>query len=253
MQNTIIIGINSDIGTDLAKRFIKDGHNVLGTWRSEPAPVECSQVKLDVSTADGYFELEDVILDQFGRWDNLIFCVGNPLPLTKFLELDLAAWEKSVDLNGTAQLCLFHLLYEYRSDKPSVCFLAAGGVDSCPTEFSAYTLGKVVLVKACELIAAETPGLNIFTYGPGWVPTKTHKLMMENLSDGPRKEAISKYIATAPDIVPIMDEVYRDISTLLKDRDMSGKNFARGDRYFKAGPDCYFEPVPRGHLRIKKY
>ena len=230
MPNTVIIGINSDIGTHLAGRFIRDGHKVLGTWRSQPAPINCRQIKFDVleQSIGEILDLIEGIQDEMEKCDNLIFCVGDPLPLCSFGDSCFREWHKSFLLNSTKQLEIFHFLWFSFSKNPSVCFLSAGGVNSCPKEFSAYTLGKTVLVKACELIAAETPNLNIFTYGPGWVPTKTHKLMADALPDGERKRQILEYMRDPPDIEQVMDEVYRDISILLKHPEASGKNFARG-------------------------
>jgi len=157
--------------------------------------------------------------------------VGNPLPMAKYCASQSEDWNTSFGLNGPKQLDLFKQINFLRKSQASVCFLSAGGVNSCPEDFSAYTLGKVFLVKATELIAAEEPDLNIFTYGPGWLNTKTHDLMIQNLPDGERKSRIEYFRKHNKSFEEDMDEIYRDMSLLLSNPKgrVSGRNFARGD------------------------
>jgi NAD(P)-dependent dehydrogenase (short-subunit alcohol dehydrogenase family) len=233
IPTTIIIGINSDIGTGLAQRFIKDEHRVVGTFRNKRSDVNCLQFKADLDFIVSSSNLLNWLYDSGTHWDNLIFCVGNPLPLKKFTESHIQGeWRKSLDVNGLHQLSLFQDLFPFRSEKPSVCFLSAGGVNSCPTNFSAYTLGKTLLVKACELIAAEEPGLNIFTYGPGWVNTKTHDQMASALPEGERKAAIEKFRQSNKTFEEDIDEIYKDLRLLQSKNSSSGRNFTRGDKCF---------------------
>jgi NAD(P)-dependent dehydrogenase (short-subunit alcohol dehydrogenase family) len=57
---------------------------------------------------------------------------------------------------------------------PTVIFFAGGGTNSAPINFSAYTLSKIALIKAVELLDAEHQGLCFTIIGPGWVKTKIH-------------------------------------------------------------------------------
>jgi NAD(P)-dependent dehydrogenase (short-subunit alcohol dehydrogenase family) len=70
---------------------------------------------------------------------------------------------------------VLHALLPLRAvDSPFVGLFAGGGTNSSPIGFSAYTLAKIALIKAVELIDAEMPDLRIAIIGPGWVRTKIH-------------------------------------------------------------------------------
>jgi len=227
MNTTIIIGINSDIGTGLAERFLEDGDKVVGTFRTNKSKVDCEQYECDLSRP------KDIKNNSIRcSFDRLLFCVGKPTPLWNYTLGD-EVWDISFDLNGPAQLRLFRELYDLRNTGASVAFLSAGGVNSCPTEFSAYTLGKTFLVKACELIAAEEPDLNIFTYGPGWVRTKTHLEMLAALDpNSPRYQKIKDYYDVEEgSLEGDLDDIYKDLQLLFSNPfgRVSGRNFARGD------------------------
>jgi len=223
------MGINSDIGTHLGNRFIRDGYSVIGTFRNKQSSVKCPQVYADFSYRDVSKDMLFYLEKHKAKWKTMIFCVGDPLPLQKFMDCETNRWIESLTINSVNQLVFLKDLYKLREDNAAVCFLSAGGVNSCPEEFSAYTLGKTLLVKASELIAAEYPELKVFTYGPGWVPTKTHDLMLKNTSNEERKDRILKYVHLNLDLNRVMDDIYKEINTLLVSNHVSGKNFARGN------------------------
>lgn len=228
IRTTLIVGINSDIGTALAKRFMRDGEEVIGTYRNIKAPIDCEQQEIDLQDNESLWSKSSLS----GPYTRILFCVGSPTPLATYLNSVESSWDESFDLNGPAQLRFFRYIEQAKVPGASVCFLSAGGVNSTPKEFSAYTLGKTFLVKACELIAGEEPDLNIFTYGPGWVNTKTHDLMAERLPEGERKAAIQYFRQNNKTFEEDLDEIYNDLSFLFKNQAnrVSGRNFTRGDK-----------------------
>lgn len=227
MQTILIAGINSDIGTALGKRYLRDGWNVVGTYRTHKAELDCKQYEIDLSESCEFWS-KYLPRDEYDRY---LSCVGDPSPLGPYLDYS-DSWDRSFEINGPAQLRLFREVSDLRKKNAGVCFLSAGGVNSCPTNFSAYTLGKVFLVKACELIAAEEPDLNIFTYGPGWVNTKTHDLMINMLEDGPRKTQIEDFRKSNNSFEEDINEIYKDLEILYSapKEATSGRNFARKDQ-----------------------
>ena len=48
MKTIIIIGINADIGTNLANQFITDGYKVIGTYRKKNQEIYLKQTLLNV-------------------------------------------------------------------------------------------------------------------------------------------------------------------------------------------------------------
>lgn len=225
-KTILIIGINSDIGTALGARYLKDGWKVVGTYRIHKSLLDCEQYEVDISEQISEFQQRNLPSD---GWDRFLSCVGQPTPLGRYTYSG-DSWDRSFDVNGPAQLRLFRELYNLKKPGAAVCFLSAGGVNSCPPEFSAYTLGKVFLVKACELIAAEEPDLNIFTYGPGWINTKTHDQMAAVLPEGERKTAIQKFRQTNQTFEKDLDEIYQDLEFLFSKPHSTGRNFTRGDK-----------------------
>ena len=67
MRNIIIIGISSDIGYNLAKFYIRDGHKVIGTYRTRNDNVEDIETigdrifsyELDITNSNGVEKFSD--------------------------------------------------------------------------------------------------------------------------------------------------------------------------------------------------
>jgi NAD(P)-dependent dehydrogenase (short-subunit alcohol dehydrogenase family) len=112
-------------------------------------------------------------------WDVLVMCPGNLDPVGPFLETDFTDWERSIRINFTGQLQMTRELMPARRQTspngPCVLFFAGGGTNSAPTNYSAYTISKIALIKMCELLDAEIPDTRFAIVGPGWVKTKIHQ------------------------------------------------------------------------------
>ena len=61
-----------------------------------------------------------------------------------------------------------------------VVFFAGGGTNNPFTNYSAYCVSKILLIKMCELLDDENTDLNVFIVGPGWVRTKIHDQTLDN-------------------------------------------------------------------------
>jgi NAD(P)-dependent dehydrogenase (short-subunit alcohol dehydrogenase family) len=100
------------------------------------------------------------------------------------------AWEQAFHINLTAPLRLLHALLESRNARagqpPLALFFAGGGTNSAPLNYSAYTVSKIALIKAVELLDAEMQDMRFSIVGPGWVKTKIHQ---ETLKAGDSKSA----------------------------------------------------------------
>jgi len=62
-------------------------------------------------------------------------------------------------------------------------FLVGGGVNGPFQNYSAYCVGKLALIKMCELLDDEYPEVHAIAIGTGWVNTKIHR---ETLQAGAR-------------------------------------------------------------------
>lgn len=186
-RNVFIAAISSDIGQALAQMYLDDGYEVFGTYR-DAAGVEALRgqagvqlVQCDLSRPDQFAVVAQRLDEADFRWDLFISAVGQLSPIGPFLDGDRDAWLASATLNGAAQLALLHAVAPYRRAAPlaKVAFLVGGAISRSFPNYSAYSLGKLQLVKFCELIHDEAPDLHAIAVGTGWVATKIHAQTLE--------------------------------------------------------------------------
>ena len=190
-QAVFILGLSSDIGKELATRYLRNGYIVTGTYRNSQNIVDLIDVPglhlfdCDVANRESVAALTRNLRVLGIQWNTFISCVGTMEPIGNFFTCDFNAWEQSVIVNSTAQLRVLHALYPYRRQNQvsHVVFFAGGGTNSPFTNYSAYCVSKILLIKMCELLDDENMDLNVFIVGPGWVRTKIHKQTVDNPTD----------------------------------------------------------------------
>jgi NAD(P)-dependent dehydrogenase (short-subunit alcohol dehydrogenase family) len=206
MVDVVIIGASSDIGSALAERYLRRGDRVWGTFRSETATTErlraagATLVAADISAPEAIKEFADRLRVEGIGWHRLISAVGLLAPIGPFFETDFEEWERSVQVNSTAQLRALHALRPLQSkEEPARCILFAGGGTNGPFDsYSAYCLGKLMLIKACELLHSECPDLVISILGTGWVATRIHEQTLSaGAAAGPNLERTKNFLADA--------------------------------------------------------
>jgi NAD(P)-dependent dehydrogenase (short-subunit alcohol dehydrogenase family) len=178
----IVISASSDIGYALCLHWLNEGHEVIGTYRTKSEQLDHIKNKnftllsCDLSSNDSILKACHKLSTK-GYWDQLVICPGTMLPIGAFESTDFQVWQDSINVNFTAQLKVLHQLLPYRgkSDCTGVIFFAGGGTNSAPVNFSAYTLAKISLIKACELLDVEIDDCKFTIIGPGWVKTKIHQ------------------------------------------------------------------------------
>lgn len=181
----IIVSASSDIGRALAEDWLDAGCEVHGTYRTRTAAVDelaragASLTCCDLADAALIASAGGEIRRAAADWDVLVLAAGALEPVGPFAECDFAAWSASMAVNFTAQLQVLHELLPARrrgADLPPLAlFFAGGGANSAPANYSAYTLAKIALTKAVELLDAEIPDCRFAILGPGWVKTKIHE------------------------------------------------------------------------------
>jgi NAD(P)-dependent dehydrogenase (short-subunit alcohol dehydrogenase family) len=187
-QTILILSVSSDIGLFLARKYLLSGHRVIGTYRSARTVQSiaehpnCRLLACDIHEPRSLSEFVQQFKELGMKWDTIISCVADPLPLQSFFDSNFDQWQQSVEVNSLDQLRALHMLYPLRNSKviADVVFFAGGGVNSAVINFSAYTAGKMMLTKMCEFLDAENPDLNIFIVGPGWTKTKIHQKILND-------------------------------------------------------------------------
>lgn len=191
-KNIFILGIGSDIGAALARFYINQGHQVFGTYRTDKSIKSISDhnnirlFKCDLADKPGIKKCA-VKYKALGKpWDIFVSCAGTMEPIGKFFNVDFDEWENSIIVNSTSQLRFLHELYPCRRKKSlnHVVFFAGGGTNNPFTNYSAYCVSKIMLIKMCELLDDENKDLNTFIVGPGWVRTKIHAQTLQSRSAG---------------------------------------------------------------------
>lgn len=183
-RHAIVVGVSSDIGLALAADWHASGWQCSGTFRQKNTALQQCGIPFthlspcDVGDAASIDACAEHFVQQHAVWDALVLCPGLLTPIGRFDDCDMEAWAQSLMVNFTGQLRMVQRLLRLRryggTALPLVLFFAGGGTNSAPVNFSAYTLSKIALIKAAELLDAEFPDLRVAILGPGWVETKIH-------------------------------------------------------------------------------
>jgi len=236
-NNAIIISVSSDIGTEMAQRWVTYGWQIIGTYRTETpsikglAGIGVNLIECDLSDDELVKSACKQIHELGLQWDILVLCSGTQDPVGSFDSVDFDAWAISVRVNFVNQLRIVRELLPKRNRDnelgPCVLFFAGGGTNNATINYSAYTISKVALIKMCELLDAEIQDTRFTILGPGWVKTKIHESTIKAgaKAGGNLKRTMDKF--SRDEFTP-MQEVLDCCDWLIKSpRELiSGRNFS---------------------------
>jgi NAD(P)-dependent dehydrogenase (short-subunit alcohol dehydrogenase family) len=180
----IIVGITSDIGLAVARRWLQAGVSVVGSYRRPPGYSAQSALQAGQLFPCDFCKDEsiDAFVSQVGSisfgWNRLLVCPGTMNPIGPFESVDFDEWEAGFRINFLSTMRVIRGLLPLReraAGPPVVLVFAGGGVNSAPRHFSAYTAAKIALIKMIELLAEEMSDTSFVILGPGWVETKIHE------------------------------------------------------------------------------
>jgi len=91
---------------------------------------------------------------------------------------------------------------------------------------------KIMLNKMCELLDAENKDIKFFIIGPGWVKTKIHEKIMNNLSENDLRYIETKNFMENKHGTS-MDEIFEFVRWLEEQEKnvVSGRNFSINDNW----------------------
>ena len=204
-RTVFILGGSADIGVELARRYLDAGCNVALTYRKRGAieslldRANFAAIPCDVASPDSVAAAAIAFGKLNWRWDDFLSIVGTMEPIGKFFEVDFAKWSHSITVNTVGQLHALHALYGLRrhGDEVGAMFMAGGGTNNPFTNYSAYAASKLFLIKMAELLDDETPDLNMFVIGPGFVRTKIHgETLAAEASPGGNRQKTLDFLKT---------------------------------------------------------
>jgi NAD(P)-dependent dehydrogenase (short-subunit alcohol dehydrogenase family) len=187
------------------------------------------------------------------HWDVLVLASGTLEPVGPFLQCNFADWAASIAANFTGQMQVLHELLPARrvagALPPMALLFAGGGANNAPVNYSAYTLAKIALIKAVELLAAETRDCRLTILGPGWVKTKIHEATLRAGERAGANYQRTLEKLTQDECVPMQSVVECCNWIVAADSEVaSGRNFSaafdawgdpRLEELLRADPDMY--------------
>lgn len=189
-KTVFVLGLTSDIGRELGKRYLSRGWRVAGTYRHTPPPDGVFDPALlfrcDVTVPDDVRQLAKACRNAEVCWDVFIATVGTEEPIGPFFDCDFDAWEICISATALGLLRTLHALAPLRrhNTECACIFFSGAGTNNAAANYSAYSASKIFLIKMGELLAAENQDLNVVVIGPGIVATKIHQ---QTLAAGPER------------------------------------------------------------------
>lgn len=219
----------------MARLYLARGWRVVGTYREAASlgdlrALGANLLPCDVSKPEDIDAVAQMMVERDLEWDLFVGAVGQLSPIGPFFETDRRQWHEAVNLNGGCQLELLHAIHARRRARPlaRVVFLVGGAINRAFANYSSYSLGKLNLVKFCELIHDECSDLHAVAVGTGWVATKIHRqTVAADRNAGENLEHTREFLArgepgtSIDDIVACIDwcfDQHRDVT--------GGRNFS---------------------------
>jgi NAD(P)-dependent dehydrogenase (short-subunit alcohol dehydrogenase family) len=190
MSKRIILGISSEIGAFIGRKWLESGFRVVGTYRNINANVRSVRnlggelyrlsLKSVKSEVPSFMETHT---KSFQDWTHLVVSVGDLKPVCSFKNCNFDEWQTSIFTNFLDPLRLLHELLPLRSQKgpyeTTVIFFSGGAINKPSSNYSAYSISKVALTKMTELLQHEIPNVKFVTIGPGWIKSQIHNATID--------------------------------------------------------------------------
>lgn len=208
----LVTGASRGIGRAAAIELAKNGTHAILVARTvggleetddeiRKAGGSATLVPLDLTKFDGIDQLGATIYERWGKLDGLLGNAGELGVLTPLAHLDPKTWQKSIDVNVTANWRLIRSLDPLlrKSDAARVLFISSGAARNFRPYWGSYSIAKAALEALALTYAAECADTNIKVnlFNPGPLRTKMRAKAMpgEDPMDLQPPEAVAPLIA----------------------------------------------------------
>jgi NAD(P)-dependent dehydrogenase (short-subunit alcohol dehydrogenase family) len=189
----IITGASRGIGEAIARTFVAAGGKVVVTARKEeslaPLRGELGDDKcLALGAHGGKEDAADTVLAaavaKFGKVDVLVNNAATNLHFGPLIDVDMAAWEKTFELNVKGYFWMARAVARHlreRNAKGSIIHVASvAGIDAAPLQ-GMYGMTKAAILSMTKTMAAELggSGIRVNAIAPGLIKTRFSSILVE--------------------------------------------------------------------------
>jgi NAD(P)-dependent dehydrogenase (short-subunit alcohol dehydrogenase family) len=211
----LVTGASRGIGRAAAVELAKDGAHLVLVARTVGGLEETDDavrkvggvatlVPLDLTNFGGIDQLGATIFERWGKLDGFLGNAGELGVLTPLPHLDPKVWQKSIDVNVTANWRLIRSLDPLlrKSDAARVLFISSGAARNFRPYWGSYSIAKAALEALALTYAAECANSNIKVnlFNPG--PLRTR--MRAKAMPGEDPAALDPPEAVAPQIAELL-------------------------------------------------
>jgi NAD(P)-dependent dehydrogenase (short-subunit alcohol dehydrogenase family) len=176
----LIIGLQSDIGRNIAGRLKLADWEVDGTTR-----LSCN--------LEDRASVDEAISRIAYSWDLLIFAAGTMEPIAPFFATNAEDWERCLTVNVFAPLRILRGLVPLAKPGACVIFFAGPNLSKPSPTYTAYRSSKALLADLVSQLHGEVAAVKFFLLAPGVVKTKIHAQTLKagkNAANYARAQAI---------------------------------------------------------------
>ncbi|MBV9572380.1 MAG: SDR family NAD(P)-dependent oxidoreductase [Alphaproteobacteria bacterium] len=225
----LVTGASRGIGRAAAIALAKGGDHVVLVARTvgglEEADDEIRKgggsatlVPLDLTNYSGIDQLGATIFERWGRLDGFLGNAGELGVLTPLSHLDPKVWQKSLEVNVTANWRLIRSLDPLlrKSDAARVVFISSGAARRFRPYWGSYSIPKAALEALALTYAEECAETNIRVnlFNPGPIRTK----MRAKAFPGEDPMSLEPPEAVVPQIVEMLSASYMGNGELISHR-----------------------------------
>ncbi len=186
MPSALIVGNDSEIGALVGNFLRAEKWDVCTTSRRLESIENAKNSGIffcDMSDRKSISETVSSFVKSRPDWNLIVLSIGKLNPIGRFTEIEFDEWEESVQLNFLNQIYFIQQVLKstnkLSAHKRTILTFAGSGTNSAPVNYSAYTLSKIGLIKATELLAAEYEHCAFVSLGTGWIRSAIHSQTIE--------------------------------------------------------------------------
>ncbi len=239
-MKVIIFGAAGTIGNYLAKRYLKDNHEILlfvKNQKSKNRLIKSLNLEKKKNIIIDYLNIEkndsvkkriDKYLFFFKESRLIINTIGDLGEIKDISSLNLKKFERTLKINFFSNLTILQKILKLRKNKKrlSIILFSGGGATSYRKNFGTYSISKIALVKLVEIVSKEVDDkyIQINAIAPGIIKSKMILTTLKN-KNLVSKQEIKKIKQQSPDTNKTLNKLYRVIKFLVskKAEKISGK------------------------------